>query len=110
MLLSEQPGEQEDLSSKPFVGPAGQILNRALEEARIDRTSVYVTNTVKHFKWELRGNGASTKNPLARYRRLPSWLEAELHVVRPGVLFASARPQRGASAHLFASRASRPAA
>jgi DNA polymerase len=52
MLLGEQPGDQEDLAGKPFVGPAGKILDRALEEAGIDRDQVYVTNTVKHFKWE----------------------------------------------------------
>src|SRR5436309_10393458 len=55
MLLGEQPGDQEDLAGKPFVGPAGRLLERALEKAGIDRNEVYVTNTVKHFKWEPRG-------------------------------------------------------
>src|SRR4051812_42063495 len=55
MLIGEQPGDQEDLAGKPFVGPAGKIMDRALEEAGIDRKKVYVTNAVKHFKWEPRG-------------------------------------------------------
>ena len=87
MLLGEQPGELEDLSGKPFVGPAGQILNRALEEAGIDRNSVYVTNTVKHFKWELRGKRRIHQKPSSRdIAACRPWLEAELRVVRPGVL------------------------
>ena len=87
MLLGEQPGEQEDLSGKPFVGPAGQILNRALEEAGIDRNSVYVTNTVKHFKWEPRGKRRIHQKPSSRdIAACRPWLEAELRVVRPGVL------------------------
>jgi len=87
MLLGEQPGEQEDLSGKPFVGPAGQILNRALEEAGIDRNSVYVTNTVKHFKWEPRGKRRIHQKPSSRdIAACRPWLEAELRIVRPGVL------------------------
>jgi DNA polymerase len=87
MLLGEQPGELEDLSGKPFLGPAGQILNRALEEAGIDRNSVYVTNTVKHFKWELRGKRRIHQKPSSRdIAACRPWLEAELRVVRPGVL------------------------
>ena len=87
MLLGEQPGDQEDLSGKPFVGPAGGILNRALEEAGIDRTQVYVTNTVKHFKWEPRGKRRIHKKPNSReIAACRPWLEAELRVVRPDLL------------------------
>ncbi len=87
MLVGEQPGDQEDLSGKPFVGPAGQILNRALEEAGIDRNAVYVTNTVKHFKWEPRGKRRIHQKPSSRdVAACRPWLEAELRVVRPDVL------------------------
>ncbi|MDQ3198725.1 MAG: UdgX family uracil-DNA binding protein [Verrucomicrobiota bacterium] len=87
MLLGEQPGDQEDLSGKPFIGPAGQLLDRALEEAGIDRESVYVTNTVKHFKWEPRGKRRIHQKPGARdIAACRPWFEAELRVVRPGVL------------------------
>jgi uracil-DNA glycosylase len=87
MLLGEQPGDQEDLAGKPFVGPAGAILDRALEEAGIDRREVYVTNTVKHFKWEPRGKRRIHKKPNSReIAACRPWLEAELRVVRPGLL------------------------
>ena len=87
MLLGEQPGDQEDLTGKPFVGPAGKILDRALQEAGIDRTQVYVTNTVKHFKWEPRGKRRIHKKPNSReIAACRPWLEAELRVVRPGLL------------------------
>jgi uracil-DNA glycosylase family protein len=87
MLLGEQPGDQEDLSGKPFVGPAGKILDRALEEAGIDRKQVYVTNTVKHFKWEPRGKRRIHKKPNSReIAACRPWLEAELRVVRPDLL------------------------
>ncbi len=87
MLLGEQPGDQEDLSGKPFVGPAGQILNRALEEAGIDRNTVYVTNTVKHFKWEPRGKRRIHQKPSSRdIAACRPWFEAELEIVRPNVL------------------------
>ena len=87
MLLGEQPGDQEDLAGKPFVGPAGRILDRALEEAGIDRRAVYVTNTVKHFKWEPRGKRRIHKKPNSReIAACRPWLEAELRVVRPGLL------------------------
>ena len=87
MLLGEQPGDQEDLAGKPFVGPAGKILARALEEAGINRDEVYVTNTVKHFKWEPRGKRRIHKKPNSReIAACPPWLEAELRVVRPGLL------------------------
>jgi uracil-DNA glycosylase family protein len=87
MLLGEQPGDQEDLAGKPFVGPAGKILDRALEEAGVDRREVYVTNTVKHFKWEPRGKRRIHKKPNSReIAACRPWLEAELRVVKPGLL------------------------
>jgi len=87
MLLGEQPGEQEDLAGKPFVGPAGRLLDRALEEAGIDRNEVYVTNTVKHFKWEPRGKRRIHKKPNSReIAACRPWLEAELRLVRPKLL------------------------
>ncbi|MGI8431004.1 MAG: UdgX family uracil-DNA binding protein [Chthoniobacterales bacterium] len=87
MFLGEQPGDQEDLSGKPFIGPAGQLFNRALEEAGIDRDSVYVTNTVKHFKWEPRGKRRIHQKPSSRdIAACRPWFEAELRLVRPEVL------------------------
>ena len=87
MLLGEQPGDQEDLAGKPFVGPAGKILDRALEEAGINRAEVYVTNTVKHFKWEPRGKRRIHKKPNTReIAACRPWLEAELRAVNPGLL------------------------
>jgi len=78
-LIGEQPGNEEDLTGKPFVGPAGRLLDAALEEVGIDRSQTYVTNVVKHFKWEPRGKAAHPqKNPTLR-RLLPAvpWLQAE---------------------------------
>jgi uracil-DNA glycosylase family protein len=87
MLLGEQPGDQEDLAGKPFVGPAGKILDRALEEAGINRAEVFLTNTVKHFKWEPRGKRRIHKKPNSReIAACRPWLEAELRVVNPGLL------------------------
>ncbi len=87
MLVGEQPGDQEDQVGKPFVGPAGQILNRALEEAGIDRDAVYVTNTVKHFKWEPRGKRRIHQKPSSRdIAACRPWLEAELRIVKPAIL------------------------
>ena len=87
MLLGEQPGDQEDLAGKPFVGPAGKILDRALEDAGIERREVYVTNTVKHFKWEPRGKRRIHKKPNSReIAACRPWLEAELRVVSPALL------------------------
>src|SRR5438046_625477 len=87
MLLGEQPGDQEDLAGKPFVGPAGKILDRALEEAGIDRKQVYVTNTVKHFKWEPRGKRRIHKKPNSReVAACRPWLAAELRRGRPQLL------------------------
>ena len=87
MLLGEQPGDQEDLVGKPFVGPAGKILDRALEEAGINRAEVYVTNAVKHFKWEPRGKRRIHKKPNSReIAACRPWLDAELRAVKPGLL------------------------
>jgi uracil-DNA glycosylase len=87
MLVGEQPGHDEDLAGQPFVGPAGQLLDRALQAAGVRRTDAYVTNAVKHFKWEPRGKRRIHAKPSAREVTacLP-WLEAELEAVRPRVL------------------------
>src|SRR5215813_11769071 len=87
MLIGEQPGESEDVAGKPFVGPAGKIMNRALEEAGIDRKEVYVTNAVKHFKWEPRGKRRIHQKPNSReVAACRPWLEAELRLVKPKLL------------------------
>lgn len=87
MLLGEQPGDQEDLAGQPFVGPAGKLLDRALEEAGIDRDEVYVTNTVKHFKWEPRGKRRIHQKPNSReIAACRPWMEAELRLVKPKLL------------------------
>jgi uracil-DNA glycosylase family protein len=87
MFLGEQPGDQEDLAGKPFVGPAGKLFDRALAEAGIDRAEVYVTNTVKHFKWEPRGKRRIHQKPNSReIAACRPWLEAELRLVRPKLL------------------------
>jgi uracil-DNA glycosylase len=84
MMVGEQPGDQEDLSGRPFVGPAGKLLDRALEEAGIARSDTYVTNAVKHFKWEPRGKRRIHKKPSAReIAACRPWLEAELRIVQP---------------------------
>jgi DNA polymerase len=87
LMLGEQPGDQEDLAGKPFVGPAGKLLDLALEEAGIDRGDVYVTNTVKHFKWEPRGKRRIHQKPNSReIAACRPWLEAELRLVKPRLL------------------------
>ncbi len=87
MLVGEQPGDQEDRSGRPFVGPAGKLLDRALEEAGIDRGKTYVTNAVKHFKWEARGKRRIHAKPSwSEVAACQPWLEAELAVVKPAVL------------------------
>jgi uracil-DNA glycosylase family protein len=89
MLVGEQPGDYEDVAGKPFVGPAGKIMDRALEEAGIDRKQVYVTNVVKHFKWEPRGKRRIHKKPNSReIAACRPWLEAELRLVRPSLVVA----------------------
>jgi DNA polymerase len=87
MLLGEQPGDVEDREGRAFVGPAGQLLNEALREAGIDRTKVYVTNAVKHFKWEPRGKRRIHKTPNSRdIAACRPWLETEFRLVQPRVL------------------------
>src|SRR6476659_7124584 len=89
MFVGEQPGDKEDLQGRPFVGPAGALLDRALEEAGIDRTKVYVTNVVKHFKWEPRGKRRIHKKPNAvEINACRPWLEAEIALVKPQVIVA----------------------
>jgi DNA polymerase len=87
MMVGEQPGDAEDIAGHPFVGPAGKLLDRALEEAGIDRRVVYVTNVVKHFKWEARGKRRIHAKPnAAEVGACRPWLEAEIALVRPRVL------------------------
>lgn len=89
MFVGEQPGNEEDLTGKPFVGPAGRLFDSALEEADIDRKQTYVTNVVKHFKWEPRGKRRIHKKPNAtEMAACRPWLEAEIAVVKPDVLVA----------------------
>jgi DNA polymerase len=87
MLVGEQPGDQEDIQGRPFVGPAGKILDKALAEAGIDRKDVYVTNAVKHFKWEPRGKRRIHKKPNSiEITACKPWIEAEIEVVHPQVI------------------------
>ena len=87
MLVGEQPGDQEDLTGAPFVGPAGKLLDRALEEAGIDRRKTYVTNAVKHFKWKARGTRRIHDKPTwTEQMACRPWLEAELALVKPRAL------------------------
>jgi DNA polymerase len=87
MMIGEQPGNQEDIEGRPFVGPAGKLLDKCLGEAKIDRRKVYVTNTVKHFKWEPRGKLRIHKKPSTKeIHACRPWLEAELEAVRPELI------------------------
>jgi len=87
MLVGEQPGDQEDRAGRPFVGLAGRLLDEALETAGIDRTSAYVTNVVKHFKWEARGKRRIHAKPAwSEIAACRPWLDGELEAVRPTVL------------------------
>jgi DNA polymerase len=89
MLVGEQPGDQEDLAGRPFVGPAGKLLDQALIEAGIDRADVYVTNVVKHFKWSPAERGKRRIHKKPRYSEIHAcrpWLDSELDVVKPEVL------------------------
>ena len=89
VLVGEQPGDREDLEGKPFVGPAGRLLDSALEEAGIDRSRSYVTNVVKHFKWTGKGKRRIHQKPNAKeVAACRPWLDAELEVVEPKVLVA----------------------
>lgn len=87
MMVGEQPGDKEDKEGRPFVGPAGKLLDKCLEEAEIDRRKVYVTNTVKHFKWEQRGKLRIHKKPsMKEIHACRPWLRAELETVRPELI------------------------
>jgi uracil-DNA glycosylase len=87
MMVGEQPGDKEDLQGRPFVGPAGGILDKALAAAGIDRNDVYITNIVKHFKWEPRGKRRLHKKPNSlEISACRPWLEAEIKVVKPEVV------------------------
>jgi len=89
MLVGEQPGNDEDLAGRPFVGPAGRVLDRALEEAGIDRRTVYVTNAVKHFKFDQRGKRRLHKRPNTyEIERCRWWLDLERRIVSPGIVVA----------------------
>jgi uracil-DNA glycosylase family protein len=109
MMIGEQPGDREDLEGRPFVGPSGKLLDRCLEEAEIDRRSVYVTNAVKHFKWEPRGKRRIHKKPgLREIRACRPWLDAELDAVRPELIVClgavAAQSLLGASFRIAQSR------
>lgn len=87
MMVGEQPGDKEDLQGRPFVGPAGAVLDKALAAAGINRNDVYVTNIVKHFKWEPRGKRRLHKKPnITEISACRPWLEAEIRVVKPQVV------------------------
>jgi uracil-DNA glycosylase family protein len=105
MFVGEQPGDQEDLAGKPFVGPSGTLLNDVLEDVGIDRDTVYVTNAVKHFKFEPRGKRRVHKKPSAReIAACRPWLEAEIHAVKPKMIVClgatAAQSLIGAGFHL----------
>ena len=87
MMIGEQPGDREDKEGRPFVGPAGKLLDKCLEEAEIDRRKVYVTNAVKHFKWEPRGKLRIHKKPsMKEIHACRPWLEAEVEAVHPNLI------------------------
>jgi len=89
MLVGEQPGDEEDKKGLPFVGPAGRLLDRALEAAGVEREHLYVTNAVKHFKWQLRGKRRLHKTPAQReIEACHQWLEREIESIKPHVIVA----------------------
>jgi len=111
MLVGEQPGDEEDSQRLPFVGPAGRLLDRALEAAGIDRTKVYLTNAVKHFKWTPRGKRRLHKTPAQReIEACEQWLEGEIEALRPQVIVClgatAARVLLGAAFRVSAMRGS----
>ncbi len=111
MLVGEQPGDREDLEGEPFVGPAGRVLDEALAHVGIDRSEVYLTNAVKHFKWEARGKRRIHQRPSAMEQNAcRPWLEAEIAVVKPGMLVAlgavAARSLYGSSVKVTRDRGS----
>jgi DNA polymerase len=109
MFVGEQPGDQEDRQGEPFVGPAGALLDKALADAGIPRERVYVTNAVKHFKWEPRGKRRIHKKPRAsEVKACRPWLEAELRAVQPAIVVClgatAAQSMLGASFKLMRQR------
>src|SRR5688572_13536081 len=89
LMIGEQPGDQEDLAGRPFVGPAGKLLDKALVEAKIDRDDVYVTNAVKHFKWKPAGKRRLHQKPNSReIAACRPWLDAEMEIIDPYVVVA----------------------
>jgi DNA polymerase len=87
VLVGEQPGDKEDVAGEPFVGPAGQLLDRALVDAGIDRSATYLTNIVKHFKWTPRGKRRIHQKPnAAEIKACWPWLEAEVHAIGPDIV------------------------
>lgn len=87
VFVGEQPGDEEDVQGRPFVGPAGRLLDRALEDASIDRSRIYLTNTVKHFKWKPRGKRRLHEKPNAKQiRACEPWLAAEIEVIGPRII------------------------
>lgn len=87
MMVGEQPGDREDIEGRPFVGPAGRVLDQCLEQAGIDRAAVYITNAVKHFKWEPRGKIRLHKKPtLTEIRACRPWLDAEIEALDPKLI------------------------
>jgi len=112
VFIGEQPGDQEDLAGRPFVGPAGKLLDRALEQAGIDRQQVYITNVVKHFKWEERGKRRLHKKPNAtEISACLPWLVSEIGVIKPRVIVAlgatATQALLGPSFRVLASRGKR---
>jgi uracil-DNA glycosylase family protein len=109
VFVGEQPGDQEDRQGAPFVGPAGAMLDKALEDAGIPRRDVYVTNAVKHFKWEPRGTRRIHKKPrISEIKACRPWLEAELRAIHPEVIVllgaSAAQSVMGAQFKLMANR------
>jgi DNA polymerase len=109
MLVGEQPGDQEDVAGHPFVGPAGQLLTRALASAGIPRDHVYITNAVKHFKFELRGKRRMHKKPVdAEIAACHDWLKREIELVTPRLIVAmgatAVRSVLGRAAPIMANR------
>ena len=109
MLVGEQPGDKEDLAGLPFIGPAGRLLDSALKEAGIDRKNVFVTNAVKHFKYEMRGKRRLHKRPNTyEIERCKFWLDIELRLIKPIVVVAmgatAARSLMGKSLSVTAAR------
>lgn len=97
MLVGEQPGDKEDLAGQPFVGPAGALLDKAIAQAGLSRDAVYVTNAVKHFKWELRGKRRMHKTPAqSEIAACGYWLEKELASIQPRVIVALGATALGA--------------